>query len=71
MFENNKRVARSYLLLFYFSHLKIPIKNVKKNDFLVLRKKNVKKNDFFMFVFTVDNIKKTNIIKIPQNFTYF
>ena len=33
---------------------------------------NIKENDFLMFGFTVENIKrKSNKIKIPQNFTYF
>ena len=34
-------------------------------------KKNAKENDFLMFGFMVENIKKSNIIKILQNFTSF
>ena len=36
------------------------------------RKKKTNENDFLMFGFTVENIKrKSIIIEIPQNFTYF
>ena len=33
------------------------------------KEKNIKENDFLIFSFTMK--KKSNIMKIPQNFTYF
>ena len=49
----------------YFSN---PIRTHK----VLEKEKNIKKNDFLVYDFTVKNVKiKSNIIKIPQKFTYF
>ena len=36
-----------------------------------IKRKNVKKNNFFIFDFILNNIKKSNIIKINYKFIYF